>query len=104
LSWYGLWKSRDQCGHAGDIAVVFSGLIRTAEDDIVDDGRIETCPIDDSTDDQCGEIVGANPCQRAAMAPDWRAHGFDDDGVRGSPVSGHFLLSFALAKIDTNSR
>ena len=31
-------------------------------------------------DDICGEIVGANVFENAAVAAHRRAHGFDDDG------------------------
>ena len=53
-------KSREQHGHARDIAVVFARLIGRAEVYVVDELRINACPFDELANDQRRQIVGAH--------------------------------------------
>ena len=48
-------------GHPGDVAVVLARAVRAAEDDVLDQGRIDPRPLDDRADREGGEVVGANP-------------------------------------------
>ena len=66
-------QSREQHGHARDVAIVFARLIRTAEVDVVDRVPVELrVPLSQRTQDVRCEIVGAYRRKRAAEFPDRR--------------------------------
>ena len=82
---------RQQQRHPGDVAVVLAGLVRAAEDDVLDERRVDPGPLDDGTQDRRGEVVRADARQRAAVASDRGADRLDDPGLtkRAMQVSGH---------------
>ena len=80
-------KAGQQRRHAGDVAVVFTRLVRAAEDHIVKRGRIESRParptrLTTMAARSSGRIVG----EGAADAADRRPHRGNDERVsHGSP-------------------
>ena len=84
-------EAGDQQRHPGDVAVVLAGLVRAAEDDVLDQRWVDARAIDDGAQDGCGEIVRSDSGQRAAVAADRGADGLDDPGFaeRAVRISGH---------------
>ena len=74
-------QAREQRGHARDVPVVLAGLVGRAEVDIFDVCRRHTGALDHGPDSERGEIVRPHACERAAVAPDRRAHTSKDDGA-----------------------
>jgi len=74
-------ETGEERSHAGDVAVVLSGLIGGAEVDILDLRSWHTGALERLTDDEGGEVVGPLAGERAPVAPDGRAHGGEDDGL-----------------------
>ena len=68
-------------GHPGDVAVVLAGLVGAAEDDVLDERRVDAGPVDDGAQDERGEVVRPDAGERAAVAADRRADGLDDPGL-----------------------
>ena len=67
----------EQAGHAGDVAVVFAGLVGGAENDLVDRGRVDAGARDEFSDDQRGQIVGAHLRERSPVSADRGADAAD---------------------------
>ena len=76
----------EQHRHPGDVAVVLARLVRAAEDDVLDERRVDAGAVDDRAQDERGEVVGADARQRAAVAADGRPHRLDDPGLAERPV------------------
>ena len=53
-------KPGEQRAEARDVAVVFAGLVRVAEDDVVDAGRVDAGALHDRAHHDGGEVVGAD--------------------------------------------
>ena len=70
-----------QHGHPRDVAVVLARLVGAAEDDVLDEGRVDTGPIDDGSQHERREVVRPHGRQRAAVAADGRPYGLDDPGL-----------------------
>ena len=81
-------EAGQQHGHPRDVAVVLAGLVGAAEDDVLDEGRVEAGAIDDGAQDGRGEVVGADGRERAAVAADRRPDGLDDPGLAKRAGSG----------------
>ncbi len=77
--------------HPRDVAVVLAGLVRAAEDHVLDEGRVEAGAIHHGTQHGGGEIVGPDARQGAAVAADRRPDRLDDPGFANGAlrVSGH---------------
>jgi hypothetical protein len=65
--------------HAGDVAVVLSGLVRAAHVDVLDVTHRDAGPLDRGRNRERGKIVGADTGEGAAVATDRRAYGGEDD-------------------------
>ena len=61
------WKSGEEKSHAGDVAIVFAGLIGAAQDNVSDlvGGNFRVSP-HELGDGVRGEVVGANRGERSA--------------------------------------
>ena len=69
-----------ECGHARDIAIVFSRLIGSAENDFVNIDRVERGIARDQRADRVRrKIIGTHTCQRTAKSPDGCANGVTDE-------------------------
>ena len=79
-------KSGEEQRHPGDVAVVLAGLVGAAEDDVLDERRVDAGAVDDRAQDGGGEIVRPDARERAAVAADRRADGLDDPGLAERPV------------------
>jgi hypothetical protein len=75
-----------QRGHPRDVAVVLAGLVRGAEVDVLDVGRVDSGALDRRRDRDRGEIVGPHCRQPAAVAADGRPHGGEHDGSGHGPL------------------
>ena len=47
--------------HPRDVAVVLAGLVGAAEDDVLDERRVQAGPLDDGAQDGRGQVVGRTP-------------------------------------------
>src|SRR5206468_1590639 len=65
-------QSGKEQGHPRDIAIVFAGLVRAPEDDIVDRVRIDAASFDYRFDWNGSKIVGTDAGQRAPVFSDGR--------------------------------
>ena len=74
-------KTSKQRGHPRHVAVVFTRLIRTAENHVVNRRRVEASAIDGGADSERREIVGADGGQCATGTADRRADRRHDEGV-----------------------
>src|SRR5690606_28167299 len=72
-------ESREQRPDPGDVAVVFAGLVRVAEDDVFDTRRVDAGALDRRLHHESGEVVGADAGQRAAGPPERGADGVVDE-------------------------
>ena len=90
----------EQQRHPGDVAVVLAGLVRAAEDDVLDERRVEAGAIDDRAQDGGGEIVRPDARERAPVAADRRADGLDDPGLAERTVgrAAHAAIVRAAAR------
>ncbi len=81
----------DQQRHTGHVAVVLAGLVRAAQDHVLDTGRVHTRPVHERPDDERGQVVRADGGERPPVASDRRADRIDDPGVtqQAAEVSGH---------------
>ena len=85
----GLRKPGQQRGHPGHIAVVLPSLIRSAEVDILDGGRVDAGSLDHLADDQRGQVIRPDRRQRTAVSSDRGAEGRNNRGSsHGSNDSG----------------
>ena len=75
----------EERGHARDVAVVLSGLVRAAEVDVLDLAGRNARALDGLADDERGEIVRTLLRERAAVAADGRPDGGEDDGLGHAP-------------------
>ena len=70
-----------QSRHAGDIAIVFTGLVGAAQDDVVQPRPVDAgMPFHQAADRQCGQIVGPDAGEGAAVAADRGADSAADEG------------------------
>ncbi len=85
--------------HPRHVAVVLARLVGAAEDDVLDDRRVDPGPVDERPDDEGREVVRADRGERAAVPPDRRADGVDDPGIaeRAGQVARHAAESRPLA-------
>ncbi len=77
--------------HPRHVSVVLAGLVRTAEDHVFDEGRVEPGAIHHGTQHGGGEIVRPDTRQGAAVAADRGPDRLDDPGFADGSlcVSGH---------------
>ena len=68
----------EQQRHPRDVAVVLAGLVGAAEDDVLDERRVDAGPVDDGAQHERREVVRPDARERAAVAADRRADGLDD--------------------------
>ena len=74
-------KSGQQQRHPGDVPVVLAGLVGAAEDDVLDERRVQAGAIDDGAQDGGREVVRPDAGQRPAVPADRRSDGLDDPGL-----------------------
>ena len=74
-------QAGEQQAHARDVAVVLAGLVRAAEEHVVDAGGIGAGAPHELGDRDRAQIVGAHLGQRAAEPPDRRPNRVDDQHV-----------------------
>ena len=67
--------------HARDVAVVFAGLVGTAQDHIVNVGGADAAACNDRFEHRRGEIVGAYTRERATVATEGGAQRLNDPGL-----------------------
>ena len=72
-------QTRQENGHASDVAVVLTSLIGIAEIDVLDAGGIQRIALHGLPDDEGGEIVRSDVLQGPPVASDGRAQRIDDD-------------------------
>ncbi len=91
-------QAGEQHRHACDVAVVLAGLVRGAEDDLVDRaelaGGVEPDAPHELADDERREVVGSHAREGAAVASDRGAHSADEVGL------SHGSLLTALSRIE----
>ena len=71
-------KPGEQQRHPRDVAVVLAGLVGAAEDDVLDERRVDAGAVDEPAQDRGGQVVGPDARQGAAVAADGRPDGLDD--------------------------
>ena len=71
-------KPASSTRHPRDVAVVLAGLVGAAEDHVLDQRRVDAGAIDHGAQHERRQVVGPDGRERAAVAPDRRAHGLDD--------------------------
>jgi hypothetical protein len=76
----GLGQAGDQRRHPRDVAVLLTGAVRVAEDDVVDRVGVELVAVDRGAHHVRGEVVRAHGRERAGVAADRGAQGVDDEG------------------------
>src|SRR5262245_31109610 len=74
-------KAREQRRHARNVAIVLTGLIRTTEDHVIDDGRVNGCAVDGGTNGKRGEIVRAHGGEGTTGPAYGRADSRNDERV-----------------------
>ena len=79
--------------HPGDVAVVLAGLVGAAEDDVLDEGRVDAGAVDDGAQHGGGEVVRPDARERAAVAADRRADGLDDPGLADGAFESRVMRS-----------
>ena len=75
---------------AGDVEPLLALLLRVAEHDVFDLGRIDAGPLDERADHRHGEIVGADVAKDALLRvrpANRRATAINNDGVLHSSIS-----------------
>ena len=75
--------ARHQADRAGDVQPLLALLLRVAEHDVFDRGRVDAGPLDERADDGDGEVVGANVAKDALLrmrSANRRATTINDDG------------------------
>ena len=63
-------EARQQHGHPRDVAIVLAGLVGAAEDDVLDERRIEAGAIDDRPQHGAARSSGRTRRERTAVPPD----------------------------------
>ncbi len=76
-------EAGEERGHAADVAVVLTRLVRCPEDHVVDHAGIDTGSLHHRTNDVRGQIVRPDVLQRAAVAAERRAQAVHDHGCSG---------------------
>src|SRR5207248_2533831 len=71
----------EEQGHPRHVAVVFSGLVRAAEDHVFHVLRLDVGALADLLEDDRREVVGPDVLELPAIAPHRRAGGGNDDRV-----------------------
>ena len=85
--------------HPGDVAVVLAGLVRAAEDDVLDERRVEAGAVDDRAQDGGGEIVrpdASRARRRSGRSACGRPRRSRPRGA-GGRVAGHAAIVRAAA-------
>ena len=77
--------------HARHVAIVFAGLVGTAQDHIVDVGGVDAAPGDDCFKDGGGKVVGANASECTAVATEGGAQRLNDPGLLQGAARGAAL-------------
>ena len=72
--------------HPRDVAVVLAGLVGAAEDDVLDERRVDAGTVDEPAQDRGGQVVGPDAGERAAVATDRGPDGLDDPGFAQGTV------------------
>ena len=80
----GLGPARDEDGAPPDVQRLLADLRDAAHLHVLDLARIEVDAADESVQNLCGELVGANLGKRSVPPPDRGADGVDDVGGRPS--------------------
>ena len=88
-----LRQSRKQNTHTSNIAIIFTGLIRAADHDIVDLLRINTGALDRFGNNKSGQIVGSNIFKRSTILSERRSAGRDYVSVWHYDVTGFPIRS-----------
>ena len=82
LAWYRVGQSGEKQGHPGDVAVVFSGLVRAPHQDIADVRLIEVgMAFEQGTQSVGSEVVRSNGGQGAAEVADGRPDAVDEERI-----------------------
>ena len=86
-------ETRHQPDRAGDVESLLALLLRVAEHDVFDRGRVDAGPLDQRADHGDGQIVGADVAKDALLrmrAADRRATAINDNGSfhKSIPYSG----------------
>src|SRR4029078_12896094 len=71
---------REQQSHPRDVAVVLAGLVLTAEDDVLDETRVDTGPVHQPAQDRGCQVIRPDAGKGAAVATDRGPDRFDDPG------------------------
>ena len=79
-------EAGQQDGHPGDVAVVLAGLVRAAEDHVLDQAGVDAGAVDDGPKHQRGEVVGPDAGERPAVAADRGTDRLDDPGLAEGSV------------------
>src|SRR5918993_937457 len=82
--------------HPGDVAVVFAGLVRAPEVDILDLRGRHAAPLREGFEDCRAEVVWTDGAQSAAVAADRGAYRGHDPSFVGSTVAHTSLLILTL--------
>ena len=87
---HGLGEPGAEHGVAADVAGLFPHLLGTPGDDVLDQGRVDSGPLDEGTQLAGQQITRVDGGQRTSLLAlaDRGSHGVDDDGVlhSGSPT------------------
>ena len=110
-------QSGEQGGHASHVTVVLACLVSCAQDDVVDESRVDAIALDDRPNHVRGEVIGPHTRQRTPVAPERRAQAVYDDrcaawiarGGRAHPspdasTAGTIGLSGAIGPNETYGR
>jgi hypothetical protein len=73
-------KSREQRAHPADVAVVLAGLVRAAEDHVVDPLGGDLGLRDQRGDHLAAEIIGTDASEATAVPAEGRAQTVDEEG------------------------
>ena len=79
-------QAGQQQGHASDVAVVLAGLVGAAQDDVLDQRRIDPRSVDQSPDHRGRQIVGPDGRERPAVAPERSPQRSDDPGLANGSI------------------
>src|SRR5215217_2283764 len=91
-----LGETGQEQGHPGDVAVVFAGLVRAPEVDILDLRWGHAAPLHEGFEDCGAEVVRTDGAQGTAVAADRGAYSAHDPSFIGSTVAHTSLLILTL--------
>ncbi len=77
--------------HPRDVAVVLAGLVGAAEDDVLDECRVDAGTVDEPAQDRGGQVVGPDAGQGAAVATDRGPDRLDDPGFTKGTVESRVM-------------